>query len=147
MRTYTPGLNGTRLLPRDVHTLIWKHGWQEPLNMCRMVATLQAESQFWTEAVGIVNSDGTQDFGLFQLNSGHWSKYATSLDEYVLKAFDPAQAAVIARQLWGEDRAAGGNGFRLWAAFTHGAYEAYLSTACRALTNFAAVQLVGEPIL
>lgn len=147
MSTHAPGLNGIRMLPRDVHALIYKHGWTEPLNMCRMVATLQAESQFWTEAVGVVNQDGTQDFGLFQLNSGHWSRWASSPDEFVLLAFEPARAASVARQLWSSDKQAGGDGFRPWAAHESGAYEVYVSTACRALTNFAAVQLLGEPIL
>lgn len=143
----TPGLFGKRLLPRDVHALLHKNGWQEPLNMCRMVATVQAESQFWTEAVGVVNQDGSQDFGIFQLNDKHWPTFATTPDEYVAKCFDPAQAARIARKLWAADQAAGGSGFRPWAAYTSGAYTVYLPTACRALTNYAAIALIGEPIL
>lgn len=144
---YEPGLRGVHLAPRDVHALIYRHGWREPLNMARMVATLIQESSLWTEAVGQINSNGSQDFGLFQLNDGHWPNYAASRDAFVVRAFDPEDAAFIARQLWGADVRNGGSGFGPWAAFTTGAYKKNLPTACTSLANYASVQLIGQPVI
>jgi len=145
--SYQPGLFGKRLLPRDVHDLLYRNGWTEPLNMTRMVATVQAESQFYSEAVGQVNSDGSQDFGLFQLNNGHWKDFAPSHYEFVELSFDPEKAVKVARQLWHDDVKAGGTGFRPWAAFNSGAYKEFVDVACRALCNFSSVKLLGKPII
>lgn len=147
MSTYTPGLHGVQLPPRDAHALIYRHGWREPLNMVRLIATLIQESQLYTKAVGQVNPDGSQDFGLFQLNDGHWERFAATRDAYVERAFDPEDAAFIARQLWADDQRAGGSGFRPWAAFTTGAYKKNLPVACTSLANYAAVQLIGQPVI
>lgn len=139
--TFEPGLHGTRMLPRHVCDLLYRHKWTEPLNLVRMTATVQAESQFYTAAVGQVNKNGTQDFGLFQLNSGHAAEYAGSLDAFVELAFDPERAAVVARDLFDKNKKAGGTGFGPWAAFESGAYTEFLATGCRAICNFSAERL------
>lgn len=144
---HQPGLHGTRMLPRHVCDLLYRHKWLEPLNLVRMVATVQAESQFWTEAVGTVNRNGTQDFGLFQLNSGHATEYAGSFDGFVELAFDPERAAVVARDLFDKNKQAGGDGFSPWAAYASGAYTPNLATACRALCNFAAERFGLDPLM
>jgi hypothetical protein len=142
----TPGLFGTQMRARDVHALIYKNGWKEPLNMARMVATVYAESNGYSKAVGQVNANGTQDLGMFQLNSGHWHDYAASLDDFILIAFDPEKAAPIARALFDKDKKAGGTGFGPWFAYGTDNMKSFLPLACTSLANFTAISLGLQPL-
>lgn len=141
-----PGLYGTQWRARDVHALIYDNGWKEPLNEARMVATIFAESNAFEKAVGTVNSNGTQDLGMFQLNSGHWHDNAASLDEFILIAFDPYKAAPIARALFDKDKKAGGTGFGPWFAYGTDNYKSFLPLACTSLANFTAISLGLKPL-
>lgn len=52
-------------------TLVYTYGWPQS-QMGDWVCLCEHESSLNTAAVGAVNSDGTQDFGLFQINSYYW---------------------------------------------------------------------------
>ncbi|GAB6030992.1 hypothetical protein CHUAL_007813 [Chamberlinius hualienensis] len=52
-------------------TLVGTYGWPQA-DMGDWVCLCEHESSLNTAAVGAVNSDGTQDFGLFQINSYWW---------------------------------------------------------------------------
>lgn len=146
--THTPGLFGTQMLPRDVQALLYNHKWTEPLNMVKMGATVDAESDRFPAAVGHENPDGTQDYGLFQLNSGHRDMFGFSTDEaYYQACIDPERAATMARSLFDNAKRGGGTGFEPWAAFGTTRYHDRLPAACRGLCNFAGLQTFGAIIV
>lgn len=144
----TPGLFGHQLLPRDVQALLYVNKWTEPLNMVRMGAVVDAESSRFAGAVGSVNHDGSQDYGLFQLNSRHAQRFGFAEDDSFFAAcVDPERAAPMARVLFDEDRKAGGAGFGPWFAYGTQRYKDLLPAACRGLCNFAALSLTGAPAI
>lgn len=144
----TPGLFGRLWIPRDVHALLYRNKWTEPLNMVRMVATVAAESSLYEGAVGTPNEDGTQDLGLFQINSSHWKDFGFASEaDYAAACLSAERAAPLARRLFDEDRKRGGSGFTPWVAYGKPRWFDALPQASRGLCNFAAVELIGVPVV
>jgi hypothetical protein len=134
--TKAPGLYGRRFYPREVHDLIYRNGWKDPVTMSRMVATVSGESDRYEAAVGQVNSNGTQDWGMFQLNNGHWSDFASSPDAFYAICVDAEKAAPIARALFDKDKRAGGTGFGPWFAYGGKHYQEQLPECIKGIVNF-----------
>lgn len=144
----TPGLFGLRLLPRDIQDLLYHNKWTEPLNMVRMGAVVDAESSRYAGAVGTVNVDGSQDYGLFQMNSRHAAKFGYDDDEAFFNVcVVPEHAAPMARLLFEEDKRRGGTGFGPWAAFGTDRWHDLLPAAARGLCNFTALSLYGALVV
>lgn len=78
-----------------------------------MLAIMRAESECnpLADNTGL-NRDGTNDKGLFQINSIHGYSDAVR--------FDPAQNIAIAYKIW---RA---QGYSAWSAYTNGSYLRFL---------------------
>lgn len=81
-------------------------------------AIAQAESALCPSAESAINTDGTVDRGLFQVNSRHGFDVACLFD-----AVCNTQAAIT---LYHQSRNAGYNGFRPWTVYRTGAYLAHL---------------------
>jgi hypothetical protein len=141
------GLYGRQWKPREVHELIYRNGWKDPVTMAMMVATITAESDRYEGAVGKVNANSTQDWGMFQLNSGHWAEWASSPEEFYLICIDAERAAPIARFYFDKDKKTGGSGFGPWFGYKTPRYNDALPDACRGLANFAALRTLGELVL
>lgn len=136
-------LAGQRLLPRDIADLLYVAGWADVLRLPVMVAVCQQESQFWTEAVGGPNPDGSFDYGFAQINSAHWQLFGyQSPDAFKQACFDPPTCAKFARKLY----VSAGNKFTPWVAFTSGAYEKYLGNAVVGVANMAAARIALSPV-
>ena len=144
--TKTPGLYGDRLLPRDVVALLYGAGWKEPVNLVKMAATADAESDRFSAAVGSVNQDGSQDWGFLQLNNYHWRDFAATEEDFYQLCIDPPRASVAARTLFDKAKKQGGTGFEPWFAYGTQRYLDRLPAADMGLRNFVAVQL-GIPLL
>jgi hypothetical protein len=142
-----PGLFGIQMLPRDLAKLLHDAGWTEIINNVRMAATVDAESDRYTAAVGTVNPDGSQDWGMFQLNNYHWHDFAPSEAAFYDLAIDPPRAVVVARSLFDKAKKNGGTGFEPWFAYGTPRWEAKLPTACRALANYTGLELAGILVL
>lgn len=136
-------LAGQRLLPRDAADLLYVAGWADVLRLPVMVAVCQQESQFWTEAIGGPNPDGTYDYGFAQINSTHWQKFGYSSQQVFKDAcFDPPTCARFARKLYVD----AGNKFTPWVAYTSGAYQQFLGNAVIGVANMSAARLALFPV-
>lgn len=132
---------GRRLLPREAAEILYGVGWSDLFRLATMIAVAQQESQFYCEAVGPENQDGSFDFGWLQINSAHAATFgAASVEAFRVACFDPVKSARYARKLYTID------GFRPWVAYTSGAYKKHLGTAVVGVANFAAKQLELAPI-
>lgn len=85
------------------------------------VAVALAESSGNSDALNDANSNGSSDYGLFQINSVH----AGLLNSHNWR--DPADNARMAFAI-----SSGGTNWRPWVAYTSGRYRAYLPRAKRA---------------
>lgn len=80
------------------------------------------------------NSNGTIDYGLWQINSVH-ADLLTGHDPY-----DPAQNAAMAYVIW---KAAGG--WTPWSTYNNGAYEAFMAAAGGSPVGTSAPVISGIP--
>jgi len=119
-------LEGKRWLPRDIAKLLWDAGWLNAQNLAIMVAVTLAESAGFEEAWNL-NADGSHDWGLFQLNDQ--KKTGQALEDFKAKALDPAQAVLIARELYDNRQ------FQPWAAYKNQSYKQFLPSGCYAVMN------------
>jgi hypothetical protein len=136
------GLEGERLLPREVARLCWAAGWVQQDRLVEAVAIAQAESQFWTKAWHR-NSPTSIDLGLFQINSMHMKGFGYS-DEAKWRAacFDPVTNVRFARRLYVDAKYT----FKPWVAFTGGHHRKYLGNAVIGAANAQAVRLGLSPV-
>jgi hypothetical protein len=129
-------LKGHQLQPREIAALAYEAGWEDAIVLTVAVSVCLAESQGYDHAIN-VNPDGSQDRGIYQLNSIH--KAIT--DEI---AYDPKKATAEAFKLW----VARDSDFSDWAAYTSGVYlhDSYLGRATRGVGNFIADELLQWPV-
>ncbi|CAD7088875.1 unnamed protein product [Hermetia illucens] len=59
-------------------TLYYDYGVTDMNTLANWVCLVQYESSFNDQAVGAINYNGTQDFGLFQINNKYWCQGAVS---------------------------------------------------------------------
>jgi hypothetical protein len=133
------GIFGDLWLPRNVAGLLYNNGWAGAIPNVEMNATIFAESGRYEAAVGDVNPDGSQDWGMFQLNNRHFTYFGYKTQELFYEACIVAPIAVVhARTLFEADRKAGGTGFGPW--FGHGSaqFTKGLPSSCGGLANFCA---------
>lgn len=94
-------LAGRRLLPREAAKLLYLNGWVNVLKLVEALATMKQESQFYSEAIGGPNANGSLDFGWCQINSGHHSDFGYSdVDAFKQACFRPETCAEFARSLY-----------------------------------------------
>lgn len=86
------------------------------------VAVALAESGGKVAAISPPNSNGTRDYGLWQINSVHtqlnWGSW-----------FKGDQNAYMAKDVWDERERRTGNGWKAWSTYSSGAYIAFLPVA------------------
>jgi hypothetical protein len=117
------GLGGTQLKMRDIAALAYAVGWHDVRLVCDATAICNAESSRYTQANNLdahgqpTNSDGTVDYGLWQINSIHMNETIGGVVVTIDACYDPHKNALIAHGLY---RRSGG--FNAWAAFSSGAY-------------------------
>lgn len=98
-----------------------------------MAAIAMAESGGKTDAISPKNTDGTYDYGPWQINSTH-----TQFDRAKLIS-DPlynARAAVAIER---------SQGLSAWTTYTSGAYRSFLGTASGAIPTFGRTRPGGQP--
>jgi len=143
----TPGLNGKLWLPRDVSSLLYVNGWTDCYANAEMNATVYSESGRYEAAVSPINSNGSQDWGMFQLNNRHWAKFGYADQESFYEACIVATiAAPMARQLFLDDRKAGGTGFGPWFGYGSDNYKKGLPSSCGGLANSISMKLLGVAV-
>ncbi len=141
------GLYGKLWLPRDVALLLYSNGWTDAIVNVEMNATVFSESGRYEAAVGSVNSNGSQDWGMFQLNNRHYAKFGFTSQEKFYAACIQANLAVgFARTLFLEDRKAGGDGFGPWFGKQGPNYAKGLPGSCGGLANMCAIKLGIPPV-
>lgn len=131
----TGALLGTQLEPWYIQKLIYEAGWNDLFSALVSGMVCLAESQGFTRAIH-VNLDGTEDRGIWQLNSIH-----KDITDDI--AYDPVEATAWAFKLW-----TARNGWEDWAAYTTGVYlhDTYLGKAARGLGNYAARAMLEQPV-
>jgi hypothetical protein len=143
----TPGLFGKLWLPRDVAGLLYDNGWTDALVNVEMNGTVYAESGRYEAAVGTVNPNGSQDWGMFQLNNRHYATFGYKTQEaFYEDAIVAVKAAPLARQLFVADRKAGGTGFGPWFGYGSANYTKGLAASCGGLANFLSIKLIGKSV-
>jgi hypothetical protein len=135
-------LAGRRLLPREVARILYEAHWTDLHKLTVMIAITQQESEFYSEAVGPENEDGSHDLGIFQVNDSHAAEFKMDAVAFRSACFDPTAAARIARVLYVE----AGYSFRPWVAFASGDYKKYLGTALIGVANYSAELHGLEPV-
>lgn len=91
------------------------------------VAVAIAESGGRTDIIGPVNSNGTRDYGVWQINSGHTALFAqTAQNRDWYQAFVNAEWAHTVFQ---------GQGWSAWSAYKSGKYRQHMEVAQRAANN------------
>jgi lysozyme-like protein len=98
------------------------------------IAVALAESGGNSDALNDANTNGSSDYGLFQINSVH----ADLLKQHNWR--DPVQNAQMAKVI-----SANGTSWRPWVAFTTGRYAAYLPRAVAATGSPTAPPSGGTP--
>jgi cell wall-associated NlpC family hydrolase len=121
----------TTLSAAQVAALVKQAGFPSA-DQATMVAICRAESGYRVDAIGGPNSNGTYDYGLFQINSVHG--YDTR--KLTSDATFNTQAA---------KRIYDGQGLRAWSVYTSGKYQQYMNEARQAVAQAAGVN--GNPSL
>jgi len=143
----TPGLFGKLWLPREVSKLLYDNGWTDAENNVKMNATVYSESGRYAAAVGSVNSDGSQDWGMFQLNNRHYLLFGYKDEQsFYDDCIIPERAAPLARKLWKIDLKNGGTGFGPWFGFGSDNYKKGLPSSCGGLANMVSLNLIGKTV-
>ena len=129
-------LKGHQWQPREIARWAYDAGWQDAETLAVAVCVCLAESQGYDHALNI-NPDGSQDRGIWQLNSIH--KDIT--DEI---AYDPKRATDAAFKLY----VSAGSSFEDWAAYKSKVYlhDSYLGRACVGVANFLAERFLAVPV-
>jgi hypothetical protein len=130
-------LSGTKLAPKSVAQLVYDTGWIDLEKLVIMVATIGAESLFYTEAVNEENPNGTIDYGLCQINSVHFDSGRFDFE----KRFDPTYNVRCARDLY----VSSSYTFNPWYAYKNGAYKKFLNNGAAGSANFMYGRLIGSP--
>lgn len=118
-----PGQAGTTLTPQQIAGWAQSAGFSGP-NLVTAVAVAMAESGGKTDAVSPVNSDGSRDYGVWQINS------RAHADKLAGKQWWSVQNAAIAKAVYDEAAASGNrNGWRPWSVYRSGAYMLHYPTA------------------
>jgi cell wall-associated NlpC family hydrolase len=121
----------TTLSAAQVAALVKQAGF--PTNdQATMVAICRAESGYRVDAIGGPNSNGTYDYGLFQINSVH------GYDTRKLTS-DAAYNTQAAKKIYD------GQGLRAWAVYNSGKYQQYMNEARQGVAQAANVN--GNPSL
>ncbi len=155
-------LQGHQWKPRDVARLLYDEGWLNAQNLCLMVATVGAESDYYEQAWNwndpSKGGDGSTDWGIFELNDGNVgggepdaqgsprakpgaAKTVAEVTEFRDVAWTPRAAVKTARSMYSD------RGFQPWAAYNSGAYKKHLRESCIAVCNFLAVLNGLAPIV
>jgi Lysozyme like domain len=131
----TGALLGKQWEPRALARLIYEEGWNDAFELLTSLQVCLAESQGYDHAIH-VNLNGTQDRGVWQLNSIH----AEITDEI---AYDPVQATVYAFRLF-----AARKGWEDWAAYTTGVFlhDSYVGRAARGMANYLGEETLAIPV-
>lgn len=87
------------------------------------IAVCLAESGGNDQAIGAKNSNGSTDYGLWQIND---KAHADLFKKYTWN--NPGDNTEMARQVWSN----AGNSFHPWSTFTSGAYKKYLGHGAQA---------------
>lgn len=119
------------LTAAQVAGLVKQAGFPESVHVT-MVAIARAESGFRVEAVNNANSNGSSDYGLFQINSVHQfdSRRLTS---------DATYNTQCAKRIYDSQ------GLRAWSVYNSGAYQQYVNEARQGVAQAAGV--TGSPVL
>lgn len=119
------------LTAAQVAGLVKQAGFPESVHVT-MVAIARAESGFRVEAVNNANSNGSSDYGLFQINSVHQydSRRLTS---------DAAYNTQCAKSIYDSQ------GLRAWSVYNNGAYQQYVNEARQGVAQASGV--TGSPVL
>jgi len=129
-------LEGKQLLAREVARLAHNVGFRDKALLIA-VAVCSAESSRYTEANNLdadgnpTNPDGSVDYGLWQINSGHFGKTIGGILVDEAACLDPVANARIAFAL----QAAAGS-WLPWAAFASTAYLDYIEGAAIGIKNY-----------
>ncbi len=126
----TPAKTGS-LSAVDVARLGSKAGWSGN-DLVLAVAVSRAESGFNPGAVNKANSNGTEDYGLWQINSVH----STLFTKYDWK--DGQQNAYMAKAVW--DGRKSGHGWEAWSTYTNGKYRSFMAEAQAAVNNISSLE-------
>lgn len=86
-----------------------------PVQCPTALAVAKAESGMSADRYNF-NNNGTLDYGVFQINSVHWSREGCSMEDLV----DPYKNVDCAHKLWKEQ------GWQIWAVVNNGSYLAHL---------------------
>lgn len=119
------------LTAAQVAGLVKQAGFPESVHVT-MVAIARAESGFRVEVINPFNSNGTKDFGLFQINSVH--RY----DERLLTT-DAAYNTRCAKRIYDSQ------GLRAWSVYNNGKYQQFVNEARQGVAQAAGV--TGSPVL
>jgi hypothetical protein len=130
-------LGGVALKPRFVAKLMFDAGWSDAVNLMKMVAVADAESNLYTEAYH-ANDNGTTDWGYLQLNDG--GVEGQELEAFKVMAFDPVTATAHARLMFERRK------FQPWVAYTSGAWKEHVARASVGVANFLR-ERYGVPLL
>lgn len=121
----------TTLSAAQVAALVKQAGFPSG-DQATMVAIARAESGYRVDAVGGPNSNGSYDYGLFQINSvhGYDTRKLTSDATYNTQA---------AKKIYD------GQGLRAWTVYSTGAYQQYMNEARQGVAQAASIN--GNPSL
>lgn len=119
----------TTLTAAQVAALVKQEGFPQP-DWVTMVAIARAESGFNVGAVGGPNSNGTYDYGLFQINSVH------GYDRGKLTS-DAAYNTHAAHDIYSSQ------GLRAWSTYNNGAYKQFVNEARQGVAQAANVNGTG----
>lgn len=108
-------------LPERVAAVVHNAGFSGT-NLVTAIAIAKAESGWKWDAKGGPNSNGTYDWGLFQINDVH--KPSANVKT------NPVANAKEAHRIF----VAAGNSFKPWATYNSGAYKAHMKEAQNAVT-------------
>lgn len=142
--TIQAGQRGTRLsMALIVCSMVptWRQIQPQPSDdeQATICAIAMAESSGYCAAVSPVASDGTQGFGLCQIESSH-TELGTFDDSNSNKWQDPVINMQMARQIFVK---AGGS-FSPWSTFTNGRAALYQAQAKSALNSFVLANLNAQ---
>ena len=98
--------------------LVAKYAW----NVATALAVMRAESGCDPNAYNGANSDGSNDAGLFQVNSIHVrSGLITDAGRY-----DPSTNIAAAYKIYQDRSARAGDGWTAWSTYTSGRYKRWM---------------------
>lgn len=111
------------LSPNQIAGYVIQAGWSGN-DVVTGTAVALAESGGKTDIIGPANSNGTRDYGLFQINSIH---KPTDKDWQ-----NPVVNAQMAKGIWEGRKKATGNGWQAWSAYSNGRYLLFMAQATAA---------------